>query len=160
MDGQSSGEVRLEYWESAKCISNAEALADFLAPLFGDDDWSDYASKLTGRAHLLAIVALLGESQLVGVKMGYERNRGVFNSWIGGVAPQFRGTGLANHLMTAQHEWAKDAGFRGVETATRQHNRAMGILNLKSGFVVAGLDVVPGSETKVIFYKDLRAEKV
>ena len=42
----------------------------------------------------------------------------------------------------------KDAGY----------NLAMGIVNLKGGFVVAGLDVVPGSETKVIFYKDLTTQ--
>ena len=57
-------------------------------------------------------------------------------------------------------EWAKSEGFPGIETATRQHNRAMGILNLKSGLVVASLDVIPGSETKVIFYKDLIAGTV
>jgi hypothetical protein len=31
----------------------------------------------------------------------------------------------------------------------------MGVVNFKGGFVVSGLDVIPGSETKVIFYKDL-----
>jgi hypothetical protein len=31
----------------------------------------------------------------------------------------------------------------------------MAILNLKAGFVVAGLDVTPGEPTKIVFYKGL-----
>ena len=121
-----------------------------------NDDWSDYAAKLSGRKCLSAFVALAASNEIIGLKMGYERNRGVFNSWIGGVLPDYRGRGLAARLMAAQHDWAKKAGFRGIETATRQHNRTMGIVNYKGGFVVSGLDVVPNEETKVIFYKDLR----
>jgi GNAT superfamily N-acetyltransferase len=150
-------DVSLEFWDSDTCIANAERLAAFLSPVF-EDDWSDYAAKLSGRRSLSAMVALGADAQIIGLKMGYERNRCVFNSWIGGVSPDFRGQGLATRLMEAQHEWAKAAGFRGIETATRQHNRAMGIVNFKGGFIVAGLDVVPGSETKVIFYKDLNAD--
>jgi GNAT superfamily N-acetyltransferase len=149
-------ELVFEIWDSQACIANADKLSAFLSPLF-EDDWSDYAAKLSGRRSLSAIVAVTSDATLVGLKMGYERNRGVFNSWIGGVSPDYRGQGLAARLMTAQHDWAKRAGFVGIETATRQHNRAMGIVNFKGGFVVAGLDVVPGKETKVIFYKDLTA---
>jgi GNAT superfamily N-acetyltransferase len=148
--------LNLEFWDDQGCIANADRLSEFLSPMF-DDDWSDYAAKLSGRRSLSAFVALTETNQIIGLKMGYERNRGVYNSWIGGVAPGFRGQGLARQLMLAQHEWAKTAGFRGIETATRQHNRAMGIVNFQGGFVVAGLDVVPGVETKVIFYKDLSA---
>lgn len=150
-------DVRLEFWDGDSCIAHAEKLSAFLSPLF-EDDWSDYAAKLRGRRSLSAFVALNERDQIVGLKMGYERNRGVFNSWIGGVCNDHRCQGLAARLMAAQHEWAKEAGFRGIETATRQHNRAMGIVNFKGGFVVAGLDVVPASETKVIFYKDLTSQ--
>ncbi len=147
-------DVSLEFWDSDTCIANAERLAAFLSPVF-EDDWSDYAAKLSGRRALSAFVAFNTDREIIGLKMGYERNRGVFNSWIGAVSPDFRGEGLAARLMQVQHEWAKEAGFRGIETAARQHNRAMGVVNFKGGFVVSGLDVIPGSETKVIFYKDL-----
>jgi GNAT superfamily N-acetyltransferase len=150
-------DIEVEFWDSNTCIANADRLSAFLCPLF-EDDWSDYAAKLSGRRSLSAFVACESDDQIIGLKMGYERNRGVYNSWIGGVSPSCRGRGLATRLMEAQHEWAKETGFRGIETATRQHNRAMGIVNFKGGFVVAGLDVVPGSETKVIFYKDLTAQ--
>jgi len=143
---------RIEHWDGPRCVAEADVLAAFLAVVL-PDDWSNFAEKLAGRRSLSAHVALDGEGKLIGLKLGYERNRGVFNSWMGGVAPEARGQGIAAALMAAQHAWAKEAGFRGLETATRQPNQAMAILNLKAGFVVAGLDATPGEPTKILFYK-------
>jgi GNAT superfamily N-acetyltransferase len=143
---------RIEHWDGPRCVAEADVLAAFLAVVL-PDDWSNFAEKLAGRRSLSAHVALDGEGKLIGLKLGYERNRGVFNSWMGGVAPEARGQGIAAALMAAQHAWAKEAGFRGLETATRQPNQAMAILNLKAGFVVAGLDATPGEPTKIVFYK-------
>jgi GNAT superfamily N-acetyltransferase len=145
---------KIEQWDGPRCIAQADVLATFLDVVL-PDDWSNFAEKLAGRRSLSAHVALDGQGRLIGLKLGYERNRGVFNSWIGGVAPEGRGQGIASALMEAQHAWAKEAGFRGLETATRQPNRAMAILNLKAGFMVAGLDVTPGEPTKIVFYKGL-----
>ncbi|MCA3695656.1 GNAT family N-acetyltransferase [Aquidulcibacter sp.] len=145
---------KIEHWDSPRCIAQAEVLAAFLDVVL-PDDWSNFAEKLAGRRNLSAHVALDGQGRLIGLKLGYERNRGVFNSWIGGVAPEARGQGIASALMDAQHVWAKEAGFRGVETATRQPNRAMAILNLKAGYMVAGLDATPGEPTKILYYKGL-----
>ncbi len=143
---------RIEHWDGPRCVAEADVLAAFLAVVL-PDDWSNFAEKLAGRRSLSAHVALDGEGKLIGLKLGYERNRGVFNSWMGGVAPEARGQGIAAALTAAQHAWAKEAGFRGLETATRQPNQAMAILNLKAGFVVAGLDATPGEPTKIVFYK-------
>jgi GNAT superfamily N-acetyltransferase len=143
---------KIEHWDGPRCVAEADVLAAFLNVVL-PDDWSNFAEKLAGRRSLSAHVALDGEGKLIGLKLGYERNRGVFNSWMGGVAPEARGQGIAAALMAAQHAWAKEAGFRGLETATRQPNQAMAILNLKAGFVVAGLDATPGEPTKIVFYK-------
>jgi len=43
--------------------------------------------------------------------------------------------------MTAQHSWACDRGYRSVETRTRASNNPMIILNLQSGFQIAGFEV-------------------
>jgi GNAT superfamily N-acetyltransferase len=145
-------DYQIETWDSPRCVAEADVLAAFIDKIL-PDDWSNFAEKLAGRRNLCAHVALNSQGQLVGLKLGYERNRGVFNSWIGGVAPEARGHGIASALMQAQHEWAKEAGFRGLETATRQPNQKMAILNLKAGFMVAGLDVTPGEPTKILFYK-------
>jgi GNAT superfamily N-acetyltransferase len=145
---------KIEHWDGPRCVAEADVLAAFLNAVL-PDDWSSFTEKLAGRRSLSAHVALDGEDRLIGLKLGYERNRGVFNSWMGGVAPEARGQGIAAALMEAQHAWAKEAGFRGLETATRQPNQAMAILNLNAGFVVAGLDVKPGESTKILFYKGL-----
>lgn len=158
MDRHDLNKLVFEVWDSDVCIAQADKLAVFLEPLFEPDDWSDYAGKLRRRARLSAIVALDESGALAGLKMGSERSLDVFNTFIGAVAPAYRGLGLASILMDRQHKWAKEAGFRGLETATRQDNQKMQIINLKSGFVVAGIDIVPGTFTKVLFYKDLRPQ--
>ncbi len=145
---------RIEQWNGPRCVAKADLLAAFLNVVL-PDDWSNFAEKLTGRRNLSAHVAVNDEGRLIGLKLGYERNRGVFNSWMGGVAPEARGQGIAAALMAAQHAWAKEEGFRGLETATRQPNQAMAILNLKAGFMVAGLDATLGEPTKIVFYKGL-----
>ncbi len=144
----------IEHWDGPRCIAEADVLATFLDVVL-PDDWSNFAEKLAGRRSLSAHVALDGQGRLLGLKLGYERNRGVFNSWIGGVAPDARDQGIAAALMAAQHGWAKEAGFRGLETATRQPNRAMAILNLKAGYLISGLDATAGEPTKILYYKSL-----
>ena len=42
--------------------------------------------------------------------------------------------------MQLQHDWARERGYRYVETRTRTANNAMIILNLQSGFQIVGYD--------------------
>lgn len=88
-----------------------------------------------------AVVARDGSGRLVGFKLGYRRGAGLFYSWLGGIHPDVRRQGLARRLMTAQHDWARGRGYRSVETRTRASNNPMIILNLESGFNVAGFEV-------------------
>lgn len=103
------------------------------------------ADYLTGRlGHIdapAAVVARDGSGRLVGFKLGYRRGAGLFYSWLGGIHPDVRRQGLARRLMTAQHDWARGRGYRSVETRTRASNNPMIILNLESGFYVAGFEV-------------------
>lgn len=142
-------------WDTARTLAEADALGALLARFWPADDWTGMAEKFAGRRALAAHVALDAEGRLVGCKIGFERNRGVYESWLGGVAPEWQGRGVATALMTAQHEWARAAGFKAVETRTRQPNRAMAILNLKAGFVVAGVVCEPGEPVRILFRKPL-----
>ncbi|MFC3712387.1 GNAT family N-acetyltransferase [Sphingoaurantiacus capsulatus] len=79
--------------------------------------------------------------RLVGFKLGYRRAPDLFYSWLGGVHPDARRQGIAARLMAAQHDWARTQGYAAVETRTRASNNAMIVLNLQSGFHVAGFEV-------------------
>jgi GNAT superfamily N-acetyltransferase len=75
-----------------------------------------------------------------GFKLGYRRGSELFYSWLGGVAPELRGRGVAGELMRLQHEDAAARGYRFVETRTRAANNPMILLNLRHGFHVAGFE--------------------
>jgi GNAT superfamily N-acetyltransferase len=75
-----------------------------------------------------------------GFKLGYRRGGALFYSWLGGVAPELRGKGIASELMQLQHEAAAAHGYRFVETRTRAANNPMIVLNLRHGFHIAGFE--------------------
>ncbi len=102
-----------------------------------------------------ATLARDDNGRLVGFKLGYRRSPELFYSWLGGVHPDARRQGIAARLMAAQHDWARDAGYAAVETRTRAVNNAMIILNLQSGFHVAGFEVDGGSRPVVTLRRAL-----
>jgi GNAT superfamily N-acetyltransferase len=76
-----------------------------------------------------------------GFKLGYRRGSELFYSWLGGVAPELRGKGVASELMRLQHADAAAQGYRFVETRTRAENNPMILLNLRRGFQIAGFEI-------------------
>ena len=76
----------------------------------------------------------------VGFKLGYDREVGVFYSWLGGVRRDHRRRGVAAALMVMQHSDLRRDGYRCVETRARAENSAMIILNLKHGFEITGTE--------------------
>jgi len=81
------------------------------------------------------------EGEAIGFKLGYRRGPQLLYSWLGGVMPEARRSGVAAMLMERQHADAAAAGYRLVETRTRAANSAMIILNLRHGFVVTGFEI-------------------
>jgi GNAT superfamily N-acetyltransferase len=88
--------------------------------------------------------------QLVGCKLGYERQPGHYYSWLGGVHPDFRGRGLAADLLRRQHAWCQAQGYRAVRTHTYNRWRAMLLLNLRHGFDIIGTMQGPRGLTIVL----------
>lgn len=76
-----------------------------------------------------------------GFKLGYRRGGELLYSWLGGVAPELRGQGVASELMRLQHEDAGARGYRFVETRTRAANNPMIVLNLRHDFHITGFEV-------------------
>jgi GNAT superfamily N-acetyltransferase len=90
------------------------------------------------RMPLVSVVCARVSTELIGFKIGYAHSQFRYYSWLGGVHPNHRRQGIAVKLTELQHCWAKEHGFRAVETATGQANASMAQANLKCGFVICG----------------------
>lgn len=141
-------------WDEAACLARADDLAGFFATLWPTDDWAGLGARLARRGGLMAVVATDGNGRILGCKLGHDTAEDVFRSWLGGVRPEARGSGLAMALMHAQHAAIAALGrHTRIETSTRQPNPAMAILNLKAGFLISGFEAPPGRPAKILFSK-------
>lgn len=100
----------------------------------------DLERRLSGVHRLLILIARVG-GVACGFKVGYEyaSDTDYFYSWIGGVSPNYRRSGIASRLMLEQHRIAKVLGFKYVQTKTKNKYREMLLLNIKHGFDVTGV---------------------
>lgn len=110
--------------------------------------------KLHDKKGLLAFVAIEG-GNVIGFKLGYEMDDGVFYSWLGGVHPAQQKRGIASRLMDAQHLECRRRGYSKVRTYSRNIKKAMLILNLKFGFDVIDTFIDHKGRHKIILEKDL-----
>ena len=90
------------------------------------------------RQPVQAWLAAADDGQLIGAKLGYERQPGHYYSWLGGVRPDCRGRGVATELLRRQHAWCQQAGYGRVRTHTYNKWRGMLLLNLRAGFDIIG----------------------
>ncbi|WOT05350.1 GNAT family N-acetyltransferase [Shewanella youngdeokensis] len=71
------------------------------------------------------------EGDIAGFKLGYQLTDNTFYSWLGGVTPDYRGLGLAKHMLEHQERWAAKQGYCCIEVKTRNCFPAM--LNMLIG---------------------------
>ena len=122
--------------------------------IFGAGSRAKVEKELSGRNRSLLTVAH-DSGKALGFKLGYEEKPDKFYSWLGGVAPEARKTGLGKALMQSQHDWCKKAGYPRIQTRTKNKWREMLILNLKSGFDIIGTYTDEEGEPKIILEKKL-----
>lgn len=77
---------------------------------------SEYQLRLNHKPVLIMFIKVEGE--LAGFKLGYELNDSTFYSWLGGVIPEYRNLGLAQHMLQAQEAWARECGYQYIEVKT------------------------------------------
>jgi predicted GNAT superfamily acetyltransferase len=109
--------------------------------------------RLATMPHATAVLAR-SRGRLVGFKLGYAMTESKYYSWLGGVHPGARGSGVARQLMRHQHRWLTERGCALVETATDEGNVAMARINLREGFAVCGSRSEPG-RSQVLYLKRL-----
>ena len=84
------------------------------------------------------IYLVYDEKKPIAFKVGFERSKRIYYSWLGGVNPKYRKQGIAKNLMEIQHKKVKQLGYKVVCTHTDNKFKPMIILNLKSGFEIRG----------------------
>jgi ribosomal protein S18 acetylase RimI-like enzyme len=110
---------------------------------------SDFERELQSKFGVLALIASI-DGVPCGYKIGYEQSPKRFYSWVGGVLPTHRNSGVAKALMKKQHELVKEKGFKYISTQTKNEFKEMLILNIRSGFEIIGVRQSLGSETPAI----------
>jgi len=136
-------------------IPNTEILDGIIklhTRIFCESD--DLAGRLREKPELRIDVAL-DEDKVIGYKIGYALNREQFYSWLGGVDAEYRNLGIASELMEQQHRFAKESGYKAIQTKTKNKWRSMLILNIKCGFDIIGTYTDSEGEPKIILEKSL-----
>lgn len=121
---------------------------------FGERPDADFAERVREKLRPMALIALEADTP-IGYKLGYEERRKVFYSWLGGVHPDHRRSGVARELMREQHAWAHAQGYEAVTTGSTNRFRSMIVLNLLEGFEITGTTQDPDGTLKVWMRKPL-----
>lgn len=121
----------------------------------GKIDLAFYEERLRYLLHL-ALVAEF-EGRLIGFKVGYQSDRPeTFYSWMGGVVPEFRRSGVAMELADTQESWAVKKGFREIFFKTRNRFPRMIDFGLKRGFKIIEIVKKGGLEDyRIVMWKNL-----
>ena len=100
------------------------------------------------------------EGVTVGFKVGFDRyGDGSFYSWLGGVVPAARRTGVAKALLDEQERRVAVAGFDRVYVKTRNRFVAMLTMLLNNGYGIVGVnlpDDLPVADGRITLTKILR----
>lgn len=134
--------------------ADIEIIAPLIERAFGEWDVNWFHSTFNNHAKFHLAIGYI-EDQAIGFKLGYERDKWEFYSWLGAVLPEYRGLGVASDLMRTQHEWCRKQGYRKVLTKTQNRFRDMLFLNLKNGFDVIGTHVSDQGGVKIVLEKKL-----
>lgn len=120
-------------------------------------EWEDavFREKLSRRQGTRLQFAFV-DGDPAAFKLAYTESPGILNSWMGGVRPKYRRTGLARSLMAAQHEWAMANGYTKIRTKTGNRFPAMLRLNVESGFQIYDLDREDPRGLGILMEKNLK----
>lgn len=114
-----------------------------------------FSRELPNKEGTIAVF-IFDNNKPIAYKVGYKLKVGTFYSWVGGVAPAFRGQGLAKKLMEKQHSIAKEKGYKVIRTHTMNRFRKMLLFNIKSGFQITGTYQKLGAkELSIILEKNI-----
>lgn len=119
-------------------------------------DEAFFKRRFMGRYNGLVMVATL-DKRPVGFATGFEMKPTVFFSWLVGVLPDFRRTGLGSQLMDAMGAWAKDHDYEWMRLECQNRHRAMLHMVIERAYDIVGVRWDPDrGENLIIFEKSLQ----
>jgi GNAT superfamily N-acetyltransferase len=118
-------------------------------------DIAELKERLHGKKKLMLVA--YHKDLPIGFKLGYDRySDGSFYSWLGGVLPNFRRSGVATALLNAMETWMQDNGYHTLRFKTRNFHRAMLQFAVKQGFQVSGFKLrEPIEQSRIELLKHL-----
>lgn len=122
-------DYKIEEANLEEAVALLEQLPEFdqLKPL------EHYRQILASRPQLILLARY--EHKAVGCKLGYDRfEDGSFYSWLGGVLPVYRKSGIVRKLADYQEGWARTQGFKSIKFKTQNRHKAMILFAIKNGF--------------------------
>ncbi|EIX9082254.1 GNAT family N-acetyltransferase [Klebsiella aerogenes] len=98
--------------------------------------------ELFQRIELREKIALIAysEGKPAGFKLGYAIDDKLFYSWLGGVLPAYRQSGVAQRLLIAQEECARVKGYCRLQVKTRNSFPGMLRLLIKNNYHIIDLE--------------------
>ena len=105
--------------------------------------------KLSGE-HLIIVAEI--EAHLVGFKIGYQKNTSEYYSWLGGVIPFYRRSGIAQKLLDFQEDRVKRSGFDYISVKSMNRFPSMLRLLIKNSYKIKEVEFFGDSERERIHF--------
>ena len=134
----------------AKLISHIQSIAEETMGKFDKDKFNKRMQEFPN----LFVQIVYDNENPIAFKLGYQVNKEIFYSWLGGVKHEYQGLGVATLLMEKQHQWALQNHFKIIKTKSKNIFRKMISLNLKFGYDIVGTEEKKG-QTSILFQKSL-----
>lgn len=109
-------------------------IAALYLQIFGTAPTDKFYQRFQQEAGLFTEIVETSDGFPIAYKVGFEVERKVFYSWLGGVLPDYRNRGIAQQLMNRQHQFCIKKGYQKIRSKTTTQWRNMLIINLKNGF--------------------------
>lgn len=129
-------------------IAEALAVEAAIPEFHGAYSEQRYEARLAGRPNLLLAADVGG--RVVGYKVGYEERPRIFYSWLGGVVPEFRSSGVASALREHQEAWARANGYDVLRVKSKNQFPHMLRLLIGAGYSIVGTEGT-GDQLKIVF---------
>ena len=103
--------------------------------------------------HLIIVAEV--DQILVGFKIGYLKNNVELYSWLGGVVPGYRQTGVAQELLLFQESCVRKLGVKNISVKSMNRFPTMLRMLIKNGYQIESVEFYGDSEKERINFVKL-----